>query len=227
MVSDPTNGSGNPAPPPVKLPASHLAKENLIPIPKEWKESSTRDGKCHRVDVSNTHLRRSIERVRADLSADHGQALYRPPPGVTHQTSEGWLLHARVQAMHKTSHHNCKGRDGIGLTAGCKVLRVERIENMLLWKQYCAGPAALEPQPCYHERRGPRLTVIGLAMTVGVGCAWPVWVACLREPLSARLSDECACGQGIGSARSSTRTTPTRSGSGHSRPSRRSWRTRG
>ena len=53
----------------------------------------------------------------------------------------------RAQAMHKTSHPNCKGKDGIGLTAGCKVLRVERIENMLLWKQYCTGPAALEPQP--------------------------------------------------------------------------------
>ena len=47
--------------------------------------------------------------------------------------------------MHKTSHHNCRGKDGIGLTAGCKVLRVERIENMLLWKQYCTGPAALSP----------------------------------------------------------------------------------
>ena len=90
LVSDPTNGSGNPAPPPVKLPASHLAKENLIPIPKEWKESSTRDGKCHRVDVSHTHLRRSIERVRADISADHGQALspLDPPPGVRYQENK-------------------------------------------------------------------------------------------------------------------------------------------
>ena len=61
------------------------------------------------------------------------------------KASEGWLV--RAQAMHKTSHPNCKGKDGIGLTAGCKVLRVERIENMLLWKQYCTGPAALEPQP--------------------------------------------------------------------------------
>ena len=93
LVSDPTNGSGNPAPPPVKLPASHLAKENLIPIPKEWKESSTRDGKCHRVDVSNTHLRRSIERVRADLSADNnGRHLYTPVH--TKRLRAGWCVHA-------------------------------------------------------------------------------------------------------------------------------------
>lgn len=38
--------------------------------------------------------------------------------------------------MQNTSHPNCKGRDGSGYTKQASVVKVERIENMALWKQY-------------------------------------------------------------------------------------------
>ena len=40
------------------------------------------------------------------------------------------------QVIHETSHDRCVGRDGIGATKRARVIRVERIENMRLWKAY-------------------------------------------------------------------------------------------
>merc|ERR1712032_832732 len=38
--------------------------------------------------------------------------------------------------MRNTSHPSCAGRDGKGFTKRASVIKVERIENMALWKQY-------------------------------------------------------------------------------------------
>ena len=99
-----------PAPLPVpELPTGvQVQKEREIPIPRDWQIQSAGDVRMRRVELNHYPLR----------------------------CREGYVDKYLERVMHDTSHNKCVGVDGTGLTKSARVLKVERIENMRLWKTY-------------------------------------------------------------------------------------------
>ena len=93
---------------PTPLPHVQLLRERYVPIPSSWRAASLVD------KVTASHADTRCRRVPADESV--------------RLTIE--------RAMHATAHAQCVGVDGTGNTRRAKVLSVERVENLPLWKQY-------------------------------------------------------------------------------------------
>ena len=54
-----------------------------------------------------------------------------------HKVDPGEKIRQAIEnGMHHTAHTNCVGRDGSSKVSTCKVTKIERIENLGLWKQY-------------------------------------------------------------------------------------------
>jgi hypothetical protein len=54
-----------------------------------------------------------------------------------HRFLEGERLRKAIEnGLHETAHSSCVGRDGSGKTRRAKVVRLERVEKLALWKQY-------------------------------------------------------------------------------------------
>eukprot|EP00966_Prymnesium_polylepis_P330310 7385971-Prymnesium_polylepis.1 len=54
-----------------------------------------------------------------------------------HRFLEGERLRKAIEnGLHETAHSSCVGRDGSGKTRRAKVVRLERVENLALWKHY-------------------------------------------------------------------------------------------
>ena len=54
-----------------------------------------------------------------------------------HRFLEGERLRKAIEnGLHETAHSSCVGRDGTGKTRRAQVVRLERVENLALWKQY-------------------------------------------------------------------------------------------
>ena len=97
---------------PTPLPRVQLLRERYVPIPSSWRAATLSDKLSAGPHLYNADTR--CRRVAADESV-------------------------RLQierAMHNTAHASCMGLDGTGNTRRAKVLSVERVENLPLWKQY-------------------------------------------------------------------------------------------
>ena len=81
------------------------------------------------------------------------------------------LRRAIEEGMHKTAHQGCVGRDGTGKTKRAKVVKVERVENLALWKAYCHRKCARS-----HRPRGSLLRVAGAILPRGRDAGAPVEV---------------------------------------------------
>ena len=94
---------------PTPLPRVQLLRERYVPIPSSWRAASLADKLS-----AGPHADTSCRRVAVDEP----------------------VRLAIERAMHGTAHTTCLGIDGTGNTRRAKVLSVERVENLPLWKQY-------------------------------------------------------------------------------------------
>ena len=91
---------------PTPLPRVQLLRERHVPVPSTWTQWSLVD-RLSSADVA-CHRVRASEEVRQVIE----------------------------HALHATAHAACVGRDGTGRTRRARVVSVERVENLALWKQY-------------------------------------------------------------------------------------------
>jgi hypothetical protein len=114
---DPANQA--PAPANQLPPKVQREREREIPVQKLWKNKSLTDVRLHLVPVPHD----DPNQPKFDRWWGNGRGKI-----PLHELFE--------QAFWETSHSNCVGRDGKSKMKSAKILRIERVENMRLWKQY-------------------------------------------------------------------------------------------
>ena len=101
---------------PTPLPRVQLMREKHVPLPSTWTSHKGKsDDQLSAVAGNDMRCRRVDAGEQARLAIEH--------------------------AMHTTAHAACVGKDGTGKTRRAKVISVERVENLSLWKQVCPTSA--------------------------------------------------------------------------------------
>ena len=162
------------------LPRVQLHREKHVPIPSSW--SSKRAGLGNTIMYNWEFGQRDLRCRRVDAGEKVRLAI--------------------EQGMHATAHAACVGRDGTGKTRRAKVISVERVENIPLWKQVCSSAPTACPTECPSLPR--------TAAHADAACVRSLVVRVRRHLSSATCSGRLRS-IGTRSMNSSTRTTPTMS----------------
>ena len=139
VAVDSLDGS-KPEPPlaPTPLPPGVAKQEASIPVPNAWKTTNLYDVGCHRIvlydekGVGDGKWRKGERTLVLDGKGDVKVA----PTRVAIDAKADELRRGVEHALHETAHSHCVGRDGTGRTRRARVVRLERVENMALWKAY-------------------------------------------------------------------------------------------